>query len=178
MSLRKEFNENIRPNLQKEMGANSILAVPTLEKIVINMGIGKTKENKQFLEEALSDMTKIAGQKPVMTKSRVAISNFKLRKGVVIGIAVTLRGEKMWDFYEKLVRIAFPRVKDFRGISKKSFDGRGNYNIGFKDMLVFPEIDANRINFVKPMQITIKTTATNDKDAYQMLKSLDLPFTK
>jgi len=176
MSMRKEFNEKIRPDLMKEMKTNSILAVPTMEKIVINMGIGKTKENKQFLEEAVSDITKVAGQKPVLTKSRLSISNFKVRKGVVVGIAVTLRGEKMWDFYEKLVRIALPRVKDFRGVSKKSFDGRGNYNIGFKDMLIFPEIDPNKINFAKPVQITIKTTAVNNDSAYKLLKSLDMPF--
>ena|SRR3989344_4343053 len=178
MSMKKEFNETIRKELKKEMGVGSILAVPTLEKIVINMGIGKTKDNKQFLEEAVNDITKIASQKPILTKSRIAISNFKLRKGVTVGIAVTLRGERMWDFYEKLVKIAFPRVKDFRGISKKSFDGKGNYNIGFKDMLIFPEIDANKINFTKPVQITIKTTAKNNEEGYMLLKRLEMPFAK
>ena len=176
--MKTAFNEKIREELRKELNVNSILAVPSLEKIVINMGIGKTKDNKQFLEEAISDVTKIAGQKPVLTKSKVAISNFKLRKGVIVGIAVTLRGEKMWDFYEKLVTIALPRVKDFRGVSKKSFDGHGNYNIGFKDMLIFPEIDANRINFTKPVQITIKTSGKDNDASYKLLKSLDMPFTK
>ena len=176
--MKTVFNEKIREELKKELKVNSILAVPNLEKIVINMGIGKTKDNKQFLEEAVNDITKIAGQKPILTKSKVAISNFKLRKGVIVGIAVTLRGEKMWDFYEKLVTIALPRVKDLRGVSNKSFDGNGNYNIGLKDMLIFPEIDANRINFTKPFQITIKTSGKDNDSAYKLLKSLDMPFTK
>ncbi len=176
MSLKQEFNENIKLEMKEELKVQSVLAVPYMEKIVINMGIGKNKDNKQFIAEALLDMGTIAGQKPIEKKSRVSISNFKLRRGQVIGVSVTLRGEKMWAFYEKLVKIVLPRVKDFRGVTKKSFDGYGNYNLGLRDLLVFPEIDANKNAFNKPLQITIKTTARNNEDGYLLLKKLGMPF--
>ena len=174
--LREDFNKTIKPKLKDDMKASSILAVPGLEKIVINMGVGKMKDNKQYIAEALQEMAVIAGQKPSERRSRVSISNFKLRKGQLVGVSVTLRGEKMWDFYEKLVTIVFPRVKDFRGITKKNFDGKGNYNFGLKEVVVFPEIDANKVVFNKPVQVTIKTTAGDNEKGYALLKALNMPF--
>lgn len=176
MSLKKEFEENIRENLKKDMGLSSVYAVPNIEKIVINMGLGKVRENKAFITESFEDMTVITGQKPVKRASKKSISNFKIRKGQLAGVSVTLRGQKMWDFYEKLVRIVLPRVKDFRGVTKKAFDRNGNYNIGLREHLVFPEIDANKVVHNKPMQITIKTTAVKDDSAYILLKALGMPF--
>ena len=174
--LREDFNKTIKPKLKDDMKASSILAVPGLEKIVINMGVGKMKDNKQYIAEALQEMAVIAGQKPSERRSRVSISNFKLRKGQLVGVSVTLRGEKMWDFYEKLVTIVFPRVKDFRGITKKNFDGKGNYNFVLKEVVVFPEIDANKVVFNKPVQVTIKTTAGDNEKGYALLKALNMPF--
>ncbi len=176
MSLKQEFNEKIKKTLQKDLKQESALAVPMLEKVVINMGVGKNKDNKQYIAEAMQDVSTIAGQKSIDRKSRKSISNFKLRRGQIVGVTVTLRGDKMWDFYEKLVKIVLPRVKDFRGVSRKSFDGYGNYNLGMKDLMVFPEIDANKVVFNKPLQITIKTTAGDNERGYALLKVLGLPF--
>lgn len=176
MSFKKDYFDNIRPNLKKELKLDSIESVPRMEKIVINMGVGKMRDNKAYIEECISDLKNITSQKPITRKAKVSISNFKLRKGQMVGISVTLRGEKMWDFYEKLVKIVFPRVKDFRGVSKKNFDGTGNYNIGLREHLVFPEVDANKITYTKPLQITIKTTSKDDSLAYSLLKALGMPY--
>ena len=176
MSLKTEYNEKIRKTLKEQDKYTSMEAVPKIEKIVINMGVGKMRDNKGFIEECLADMTSISGQKPVTRKATVSISNFKLRKGQLAGIMVTLRGDRMWDFYQKLVTVVFPRVKDFRGVTRKYFDGNGNYNIGLREHLVFPEIDANKITYTKPLQITIKTTARTDDQAYSLLKALGMPY--
>jgi large subunit ribosomal protein L5 len=174
--LREEYNKSIKAKLIKDLNCSSPMAVPALEKIVVNMGVGKFKDNKQYIAEAFQDIANITGQKPTERKSKVAISNFKLRRGQVVGVCVTLRGQKMWDFYEKLVKIVFPRVKDFRGISRKSFDGQGNYSLGMKDLLVFPEIDGNKASFNKPLQIIVKTSSKNDEEGYALLKVLGMPF--
>lgn len=176
MTLKEEYQKTISENLKKELELNSIFAVPKIEMIVINMGIGRNRDNKQFVEEAINEVTMISGQKPALRKAKVSISNFKLRQGQLAGISATLRGDRMWDFYEKLVKIVFPRMKDFRGISPKSFDGAGNYNIGFSEQIIFPEIDANKVIYNKPLQVTISTTAKNDEDAYKLLKALYMPF--
>lgn len=176
MSIRENFEKKVKSDLKKELELSSVAAVPSLQKITLNMGIGRNRENKAFVQEAISDLTVISGQKPTGRSAKVSISNFKLRKGQVVGLAVTLRGKKMWDFYEKLVKIVLPRVKDFRGISPKSFDGTGNYNLGLREHIVFPEIDANKIGFAKSLQITVSTSAKTDDAGLKLLKALDMPF--
>lgn len=176
MSLMKEYKENIRPKLKDDLGLSSIDAVPQIEKIVVNMGVGKMRDNKAFISECVSDLMVITGQFPSKRNAKVSISNFKLRKGQLSGIMVTLRGEKMWDFYEKFVKIVLPRVKDFRGVTKKYFDEQGNYSLGLKEHLVFPEVDANKITYTKPLQITIKVRSGSKKSSYSLLKALGMPF--
>lgn len=168
--------KNVRKKLKKEFNTKIELEVPIIRKIVINMGIGKMRENKNYIEESVEDLRKITGQTPSKRKARLSISNFKLRKGQLTGLMVTLRGQKMWDFYERLTIIAFPRVRDFRGITKKAFDGAGNYNVGLKEHIVFPEIDANKTGYTKPLQITINTSADDDIVGYKLLKALGMPF--
>ncbi len=176
MSIKKDFESKLKMELKKELNLSSVQAVPRFEKIVVNMGIGKMRDNKTFVEECVSDIAAITGQHPSKRPSKVSISNFKLREGQIVGIAVTLRGEKMWDFYEKLVKIVLPRVKDFRGVTKKNFDDSGNYNLGLREHLVFPEVDANKITYNKPLQITVKTTTRDSKYAYSLLKATGMPF--
>lgn len=176
MKLKEQFETELREKLKNSLGEKSVLAVPIIEKIVVNMGIGSKRDNKVFVKEAIDDIAKITGQKPSERKARVSISNFKLRKGQLVGLKVTLRGKRMWDFYEKLVKIALPRVKDFRGVTKKSFDRAGNYNLGLEEHTVFQEIDPNKVAFIKPFQISISTTARNDDDSYQLLKALGMPY--
>ena len=176
MSIRTDFNEKIRQDIQKKMGAKSIFAVPTIQKVVLNMGVGKTRENKNFLDEAVKDLLTISGQKPSARKAKTSISNFKIRKGQLVGYAVTLRGDRMWDFYEKLVKIVLPRVKDFQGLTRKSLDGSGNFSIGFTEQAPFAEIDANKIAYNKPLQVTINTSARNNEDCYTLLNALGMPF--
>lgn len=176
MTLKESFDKKIKNDLKKDLNLTTVEAVPSLKKITLNMGIGGNRENKAFVKEAISDLTVIAGQKPTSRNAKVSISNFKLRKGQVVGLAVTLRGKKMWDFYEKLVKIVLPRVKDFRGISPKSFDGTGNYNLGLREHIVFPEIDPNKIGFAKSLQITVSTSAKTDEDGLKLLKVLEMPF--
>lgn len=176
MTIKEEFDKKIKEDIKKKLGLKSVLAVPKLEKIILNMGIGNNRENKIYVSEALLDLTNIAAQKVSERKARLSVSNFKLRKGQLVGLSVTLRGEKMWGFYEKLVRIAIPRVKDFNGLSRKSFDGAGNFSVGLKDYSVFPEIDANKITYLKPMQVVIVTNAKNNDRGYELLKSLYFPF--
>jgi len=174
--LKEEFEKTIKKSLQKELEVSSSQAVPQFEKIVVNMGIGKMRENKKFVEEAIKDLTQITGQSVSKRKAKVSISNFKLRKGQLAGLSVTLRGNKMWDFYEKLVTIVLPRVKDFRGVTRKSFDDGGNYNLGLEEHVVFSEIDPNSITFNKPLQVTINTTSKNSEVGYKLLKALKMPF--
>lgn len=178
MSMKEDFDKKIKQELKSDLGFDTIAAVPKLEKITVNMGIGKLRENKAFVQEAISDIQAISGQKPSLRNSRMAISNFKLRKGQTIGISVTLRGKRMWDFYEKLVKIVMPRIKDFQGVSPKSFDGSGNYNFGLREVIVFPEIDPNRTSYSKTLQVTISTSAQNDEEGYKLLKALEMPFRK
>lgn len=176
MSLKEEFHNKIRPGLKKDLGVNSIEAVPQIKKIIINMGVGSNKDNKAFLKEAVTELEIISGLKPSERKSKASISNFKIRKGQIAGLTVTLRGNRMWDFYEKFVKIALPRVKDFRGVSKTSFDGAGNYSLGITEQVVFSEIDPNRIVYNKPLQVTINTSAKTDELGFKLLSALNMPF--
>jgi len=177
-TLKEKFNKEIKNNLVKEMSLNNIWAVPVIKKVVLNMGIGNFKGDKSFKESAVLDLSLIAGQKPIIRKSKKAISNFKLRKGEDVGISVTLREEKMWDFLQNLISVALPRIRDFRGLPATSFDKNGNYSFGIKEHIVFPTIDSGRIDRIKSFQITINTTAKSDKDALILLKSLGVPFKK
>jgi large subunit ribosomal protein L5 len=174
--LRKRYQEEVVPKLMAEFGIKNPMAVPRLEKISLNMGLGEASRNIKVLDDALVEMTAIAGQKPTMTRAKKSIAAFKLREGMPIGSRVTLRGDRMWDFLDRLISIALPRVRDFRGVPKKSFDGRGNYTLGIKDQLIFPEIDTNKVEVTKGMNVTITTTAGNDERALFLLQQLGLPF--
>lgn len=172
------YQEEAVPTLKKEFSFSSVMQVPRVEKIVVNIGLGEAKDNPKVLDAAAGDLATITGQRPVMTKSRKSVANFKLREGVTIGTKVTLRGEKMWSFLDRLVNVALPRVRDFRGISANSFDGRGNYTLGLKDQLIWPEIDYDKIDKLRGMEITIVTTAQNDEQARSLLFLLGMPFKK
>jgi len=172
------YQEEAVPTLQKEFSFSSVMQVPRIEKIVVNIGLGEAKDNPKVLEAAAGDLATITGQRPVMTKSRKSVANFKLREGVTIGTKVTLRGQKMWAFLDRLINVALPRVRDFRGISANSFDGRGNYTLGLKDQLIWPEIDYDKIDKLRGMEITIVTTAQNDEQARSLLTLLGMPFKK
>ena len=174
--LQEQFEKTIAPALVKEFGYSSTMEVPKLTKIVINMGVGEASQDRKKVESAVKELTAIAGQKPVVTKSRKAIATFKLRKGVPVGCMVTLRRVRMYEFLDRLVNIALPRVKDFRGLSSKSFDGRGNYTIGLKEQTVFPEIDYDQMEKTRGMDIVICTSARTDAEAKALLKGFDMPF--
>lgn len=171
-----DYKERVVAELVKEFGYKSIMEVPHLEKIVINMGVGEAASNSKAIEEAMADLTLIAGQRPVVTKSKKSVANFKLRQGQAIGCKVTLRGVRMYDFFDKLITIALPRVRDFRGVSKNSFDGRGNYALGVKEQLIFPEIDYDKIAHLRGMDIIVVTSAKSDKEAYALLEKMGMPF--
>lgn len=172
------YNENVKPELMKTFGYKSVMQVPKIEKIVINIGVGDAISNSKALDAAADDLRAISGQKPIITKAKKSIANFKLREGASIGCKVTLRGERMYEFYDKLVSIALPRVRDFRGLKKDSFDGRGNYTFGVKEQLIFPEINFDKVLKVRGMDIVIVTTAKNDKESYELLKLMGMPFKK
>jgi large subunit ribosomal protein L5 len=174
--LQEHYVKTVAPALAKEFGYTSPMQVPKLSKIVINMGVGEASQDKKKIEGAVKELTAIAGQKPVVTTSRKSIATFKLRKGVPVGCMVTLRRERMYEFLDRLVNVALPRVKDFRGLSGKSFDGRGNYTIGLKEQTVFPEIDFDQMEKTRGMDIVICTTAKTDAEAKALLKGFDLPF--
>jgi large subunit ribosomal protein L5 len=176
--LKERYKKEISKDLQKELKLDNQMAVPTLEKIVVNVGMGEVINNSQALEKMSGDLTLITGQKPLETKAKKAISNFQIRMGQSIGLKVTLRGDRMWDFYEKLVDVILPRIRDFRGVSRKSFDGQGNYALGVKDHTVFPEIDPNKIDKIRSFEVIIVTTAKNDTDGVKLLSKLGMPFTK
>ena len=176
--LEKYYKEEIVPLMMKEFNYSSVMECPKLVKIVINMGVGDAIANPKALEEAVSEMTAIAGQKPVVTKAKKSIANFKLREGMSIGCKVTLRGERMYDFFDKLVTIALPRVRDFRGVSKTAFDGRGNYTLGVKEQTIFPEINYDKVTITRGMDIVVVTTAKTNQEAYALLEALGMPFTK
>lgn len=176
--LQKRYVEEIVPTLTEKFQYSSTMMVPKLEKIVINMGVGDAISNPKALEDAVAELTMIAGQAPVVTKAKKSIANFKLREGMSIGTKVTLRGERMYHFFDKLVNIALPRVRDFRGVSTSSFDGRGNYTLGVKEQLIFPEINFDKVNRLRGMDIVIVTSAKTDKESYALLENLGMPFAK
>jgi len=177
MARMKEFyKETVVPQLTQQFGYKSAMQVPRIEKIVLNMGVGEAVADKKILENASGDMTKVAGQKPVITKSRKAIAAFKIRNGYPIGCMVTLRRERMYEFLDRLVTIALPRVRDFRGVSGRSFDGRGNYSMGIKEQIIFPEIDYDKIDAIRGMNITITTTAKTNEEAKALLAAFKFPF--
>lgn len=174
--LKQKYKEEIIPELMKKFEYKSIMQVPKLEKIVINIGLGDIKDNPKSLENAVGDLTIITGQKPVITKAKTSIAAFKLREGVNVGCKVTLRSEKMYDFATKLFNFALPRVRDFRGLSKNSFDGKGNYSLGIKEQLIFPEIEYDKIDKIRGMDIIFVTTAKTDNEAKELLTLLGMPF--
>jgi large subunit ribosomal protein L5 len=176
--LKTRYAEEVVPKLQKEFGINNVMAVPRIERISLNMGMGEAIQNIKILDDAVEEMTALAGQKPTITRAQKSIAAFKLREGMPIGARVTLRGDRMWEFLDRLISIALPRVRDFRGVPTKSFDGRGNYTLGIRDHLIFPEVDYNRVERPKGMNITIVTTAGNDERALYMLRELGMPFTR
>ena len=176
--LKETYTKTIVPALMKEFGYTNIMAVPKLEKICLNMGLGEASGNAKLIDPAVNEMAAIAGQKPIITKAKKSIAAFKLREGMAIGCAVTLRGNQMYEFMDRLVNVSLPRVRDFRGVSSKSFDGRGNYTLGIKDQLIFPEIDYNKVEKSKGMNVCITTTAKTDAEGLALLKQLGMPFTK
>jgi large subunit ribosomal protein L5 len=174
--LRERYTKSVIPALIQEFGYKNVMAVPRLEKISLNMGLGEATQNAKLLDPAVAEMAQIAGQRPVITKARKSIAAFKLREGMSIGCTVTLRGEQMYEFFDRLVNVALPRVRDFRGVSSKSFDGRGNYTLGIRDQLIFPEIDYNKVDKIKGMNICITTTANTDAEGLALLKQMGMPF--
>ena len=176
--LRTRFETEIKPALQKELELTNVMQVPRFAKIVINMGVGRATQQRSLLDGAITDLTTITGQKPLATKAKKSIANFKLREGNEIGAKVTLRGDRMWEFYDRLVSLAIPRIRDFRGMSPKQFDGSGNYTFGLTEQLVFPEIDYDRIDSVRGMDITIVTTAVTDDQGRALLRALGFPFSR
>ncbi len=176
--LKTRYHDEAVPKLRKEFGIENLMAVPRIEKVVLNIGLGEAIQNIKFLDDAVEELTALAGQKPTVTRARKSIANFKLREGQAIGCRVTLRGERMWDFLDRLISVALPRVRDFRGVPTKSFDGRGNYTLGVRDLLIFPEIDYNKVEKTKGLNITIVTTAGNDERALYLLRELGMPFVR
>lgn len=176
--LEKAYRENIMPNLQKEYNYKSPMQIPGIEKVSLNIGLGAASQNNKLMEEAVAELTVIAGQKAVVTRAKKSIAAFKLREGMPIGCRVTLRGPRMWDFLDKLMNFALPRVRDFRGIPDRGFDGRGNFTLGIKEHTIFPELEADRVDNPKGMNITIVTTAHSDKEGKTLLEQLGMPFRK
>jgi large subunit ribosomal protein L5 len=176
--MQEKYNNEIVPALRKAFDLRNIMQVPRITKVVVNIGMGEAMDNPKAMEAAESDLTIITGQKPVMTKARKSIANFKLREGRLIGTKVTLRGDRMWAFLDRLMSTALPRVRDFRGVSANAFDGRGNYTLGLRDQLIFPEIEYDKIDKLRGMEVTIVTTAKNDDQARVLLQMLGMPFSK
>ena len=178
MNLKETFNKELLPQLKEKLGSDNVMAVPKLTKVVINMGVGEALTDKNHLESAVNDLELIAGQKAVITKAKISVASFKLREGWPVGCKVTLRGDKMYDFIERLVNIAIPRERDFRGLNPKSFDGQGNYSMGIKEQIIFPEINYDNIDKIRGMDICINTSAANKEDAKALLEVLNFPFKK
>jgi large subunit ribosomal protein L5 len=176
--LKAHYDKEVAPALKKEFEYSSSMAIPKLAKIVVNMGMGEATQNAKILDGAALQVGQITGQKPVITRAKKSISSFKLRQNMPIGVCVTLRGDRMYEFFDRLVNVALPRVRDFRGVSAKSFDGRGNYTLGLHDQLLFPEIDYSKVEKAKGMNVTIVTTAQNDNEARALLKQMGMPFRK
>ncbi len=176
--LREFYNAEVVPAMMKKFGYKNVLAVPKLEKIVINMGVGEAKENSKILDGAVKDLTIISGQKPIVTKAKKSVAAFKLRAGMPIGCKVTLRGDRMYEFADRLINISLPRVRDFRGVKANSFDGRGNYTMGIKEQLIFPEIEYDKVDKVRGMDIVFVTTSHTDEEAKELLRLFGMPFAK
>lgn len=176
--LKDLYNDEIVAGLTKKFGYKNVMQVPKLDKIVINMGVGEAKENAKVLETAVKDLETITGQKAILTKAKNSVANFKIREGMPIGCKVTLRGEKMYEFLDRLVNLALPRVRDFRGVNPNSFDGRGNYALGIKEQIIFPEIEYDKVDKVRGMDIIFVTTAKTDEEARELLKAFNMPFAK
>ncbi|WP_101773947.1 50S ribosomal protein L5 [Peptostreptococcus faecalis] len=176
--LIEKYNKEVAPALMEKFGYKNVMEIPKLEKIVINMGIGESKDNVKSLEKAVEELEMISGQRPVVTKARKSVANFKLREGMAIGTKVTLRGDKMFYFVDKLVSVSLPRVRDFRGVNPDSFDGRGNYALGIKEQLIFPEIEYDKVDKVRGMDIIFVTSAKTDEEARELIKLLGMPFSK
>ena len=174
--LKEKYKQEIVPALMKKFEYKNVMQVPRLEKIVINVGVGEAIQNVNLLDSAMSGLTSIAGQKPAIKRAKKAISNFKLKAGMPIGCMVTLRKDRMWEFFDRLVNAALPRIRDFRGISPKSFDGRGNYNLGLEEQIIFPEIEYDKVEKIRGMNITVCTTALTDEEAFELLKAMGMPF--
>src|SRR5258705_5896285 len=174
--LKQVYTENVIPALTKEFGYKNVMAVPRLDKISINIGLGEATQNAKLMDGAVNELGQIAGQKPIINKAKKSIASFKLREGMPIGCSVTLRGDRMYEFFDRLVNVALPRVRDFRGVSSKSFDRRGNYTLGVKDQLIFPEIDYAKVDKTKGMNVTITTTARTDAEGLALLKGMGMPF--
>jgi large subunit ribosomal protein L5 len=174
--LRTHYNTNVIPALTKEFGYNNVMAVPKVQKVSVNIGLGEATQNGKLMDGAVNELGQIAGQKPIITKAKKSIAQFKLREGMAIGCMVTLRGDRMYEFLDRLMNVALPRVRDFRGVSSKSFDGRGNYTLGIRDQLIFPEIDYNKVDKTKGMNISITTSARNDAEGMALLKHMGMPF--
>lgn len=177
-TIKQRYLDNIKPELMKAFSYDSVMEVPKVEKIVVNMGVGDAVFNSKALEDAVEELQALTGQKPVITKAKKSISNFKLREGMPIGAKVTLRGDKMYYFLEKLIAIALPRVRDFRGISKDAFDGRGNYTVGVKEQIIFPEVNLDKVKKIRGMDIVIVTTAKTDQEGRALLEAFGMPFKK
>jgi len=178
IKLKQKYYDEVRPELIKRFGYDNVWAAPRLEKVVINQGLGEAKEDVRILEKAAEEIRQITGQKPVITRAKKSVSNFKLRQGMPIGLKVTLRGDRMWIFIEKLINVALPRIRDFRGINPNGFDGRGNYNLGVREQLIFPEISYDQVDAVRGMDIAVVTTAETDEEAKALLELLGFPFRK
>ena len=176
--LKEQYIKEIVPELTKKFGYKNVMQVPKLDKIVVNMGVGEAKENAKILESAMNDMAIITGQKPVQTKAKNSVANFKIREGMPIGCKVTLRGDRMYEFLDRLVNLALPRVRDFRGVNPNAFDGRGNYALGIKEQLIFPEIEYDKVDKVRGMDILFVTTAKTDEEARELLRLFNMPFAK
>jgi large subunit ribosomal protein L5 len=176
--LQQHFRDNVVPELQKSLGLANPMQVPKITKITVNMGVGEAVADKKAMDGAVGDLTKITGQKPQVTKSRKAIAAFKLRAGLAVGCMVTLRGDRMYEFLDRLISIAMPRIRDFRGVSPRSFDGRGNYSLGIKEQIIFPEIQYDQIDTIRGMDITITTTASDNKQGRALLEAFNFPFRK
>jgi large subunit ribosomal protein L5 len=174
--LKERYEKEVAPALKKEFGYQNVMAIPKIEKIVVNMGLGEATQNAKIVDTGADEVARITGQKPVTTRAKKSIAQFKVRKGMPIGAMVTLRGERMWDFLDRLISVALPRVRDFRGVSAKGFDGRGNYTLGLKDQLLFPEIDYMKVDKARGMNVSVVTTARTDQEARKLLQFIGMPF--
>jgi len=174
--LKDRYSQDVAPALKKEFGYTNVMAVPKIEKVVVNMGLGEATQNAKIVDTGVDELARIAGQKPVVTRAKKSIAQFKVRKGMPIGAMVTLRGERMWEFLDRLIAVALPRVRDFRGVSPRGFDGRGNYTLGLKDQLLFPEIDYMKVDKARGMNISVITSARTDEESRKLLQLLGMPF--